>query len=60
MEKIKDPECTLEDIGTCKGTACEKCGWYRPKAERLANDLKRNGLKMCEDGLMRLIPEDDD
>lgn len=49
--------CTLaehECKGDCKGD-CKYCGWNPHEVKRRKNLFANNGLKVCTDGLKRLI-----
>ena len=53
--------CILEEHGMrreCKGD-CENCGWNPEVVAERHEYLKEHGYTLCEDGLKRLIMEDE-
>lgn len=56
-------DCTLDPSAQhrnfCSPDMCRWCGWGRVERERRERYLKRYGLTKCEDGLYRLVIDEE-
>ncbi len=47
--------CTNRSKVKCDPSECASCGWEKTEAERRKAYVREHGLTLCEDGLRRLV-----